>query len=458
MVLPEITPAGADVGHGGMEITTSHPTYAMEEQFMESFARVMEQRRSGASSRASSRPASERAASKLASEGTSDFQGDGALAFAVAITRSSRGSSMESSRRASPLPSPGRSTCLEQQQQQQGSLPSSRRASPLPSPRLGLDLHLHGSLPSSMRTSPLPYPNSRQQAKNGKMPEQGNDLEESATTPSGRASTLPMNAGKPQHQRRPRVALRPLPRVIESAPFNMATMPMPMSTTTAREPLAKATGGSMPLASEAASHPAAAETEEAGIGQIGTGHGMTMDEASPSRDGVSRDGEDVPHHDAEQELSFTVGTMGSTEDGPTEGTVREKTVEEICRECNDRVEEALESGGDALLCRTLLTATRRLVDLDQDSKALTSRTYYNRKITAPCVGTKSFTARHPNFSQLPVFCVSVSFLAGGADAEEFLQRTSLIPFQPFKSLTSVHCPQLAGCTGVWGNTTRRKRI
>ena len=452
MVLPEITPAGADVGqisvgdkeggaipakigqeslHGGMEITTSHPTYAMEEQFMESFARVMEQRRSGASSRASSRPASERAASKLASEGTSDFQGDGALAFAVAITRSSRGSSMESSRRASPLPSPGRSTCLEQQQQQQGSLPSSRRASPLPSPRLGLDLHLHSSLPSSMRTSPLPCPNLRQQAENGKMPEQGYDLEESATTPSGRASTLPMNAGKPQHQRRPRVALRPLPRVIESAPFNMATMPMPMSTTTAREPLAKATGGSMPLASEAASHPAAAETEEAGIGQIGIGHGMTMDEASPWRDGVSRDGEDVPHHDAEQELSFTIGTMGSTEDGPTEGTVREKTVEEICRECNDRVEEALESGGDALLCRTLLTATRRLVDLDQDSKALTSRTYYNRKITAPCVGTKSFTARHPNFSQLPVFCVSASFLAGGADAEEFLQRIKLDPFSTF---------------------------
>ena len=143
---------------------------------------------------------------------------------------------------------------------------------------------------------------------------------------------------------------------------------------------------------------------------------MTMDEARPLCDGACRDGQDVPHH-AEQELSFTIGTMGSTEDGPSDGTVEEKTVEEICRECNDRVEEALESGGDALLCRTLLTVTRRLVDLDQDSKALTSRTYYNRKIAAdvaapPCRHIISFTVlRHPISHGCQCFCVPASIFS-----------------------------------------------
>lgn len=346
---------------------------------MESFARVMEQRRSGggSSSRVSSSPASARAASKPAPEETRWLEGEGALAFAVAMTSSgsSRGSSLQSSRRASPFPSPGRSTTRNgQEQQQQRSLPSSMRASPLPFPQLALDLKRHCSLPPSRRMSPLPSPHSSQQAEQRQVPAHRHDQEERAATP-----TLSKNAVSLHRQRRPRALLRPLPRVIESASPSKTTT----TTTTTGEPVlpdGKTTVGSVPFTADAASQRDAAAYADAGSGLNATGNKMAMmDGASPLLgEGASRDGDEAPQH-GEQELSFTVGTIRSTEGDAADGAIQEKTVEEICRECNDRVEEALECGGDAVLCRTLLTVTRRLVDLDQGSKALTSRTYYNRK-------------------------------------------------------------------------------
>lgn len=325
-------------GSGLASVRGTKKTYGVEAEFIESFAREMSRRSSSlGSSRQGSFKGSQAAGSARV------IEEEGALVFAVSRAQSSRGSSKT------------------------GSLHSSRRTSPLPSPR---------------RTT------SFTEGPNGVL------------DPLPKASAAFVEKTD-QPQRRPRVTLRPLPPVTQTVQQSAAIA-------LAKPKPSYAAGGSGSISLDGT------------WGGFEPGKGK-RDFDSPD-DGVREGHVDGQRVEAwqqveEQELSFTVGNISVGKDDADVKRTPEKTIEEICIECNEvgffrlacamhdvvttrpafpihrslphasprpycrtqRVEEALESGGDPVLCRMLLTATRRLVDLDDQSKVLTSRTLYNRE-------------------------------------------------------------------------------